>query len=949
MNRTLKPDDRIARYRVVGPLGAGGMGEVYRARDQALERDVALKILPPDLVRNDERLRRFVLEAKSASSLNHPHIVTIYEIGEDAITPADGATGSDSGPLHFISMELVNGQTLSAKIHEEKTGLKVLLDWLAQAAEGLAKAHASGIVHRDLKPGNIMVSRDGYAKVLDFGLAKLTERRVSDDAQSQAPTSAPATGEGVVLGTVGYMSPEQVRGRTADARSDIFSFGCILYEAATRREPFAAASSVESMHRILHDVPTRIEELNPKAPAELRRLVRRCLAKNPDQRLQSMKDLALELREIVEEYDTLSASASSSTGALPSLPLDRRRSRAWWLVAGAVTAAIVVLALWARRGSDHAVALPGSVGFSVLSLGGDAWGTALSRDGRFLAYVTGPSDRRTIRVRQLGSESDVEILPPQASEPWGLRFSPDGSYLYYVRTDVERPSFSALFQIPTLGGTPRRRAFDVDSAPTFSPDGKRLCYRRHSGETEQDRLLIKDLDSDQERILTTIDPPRGLIRGPEWSPDGTRIATVVLGADRRREWVTTFRASDGRRDSLAGEAWDEVASMAWLPDGRGLLLAARELDPAAPTQIWTQAVSSGARTRVTNDRYDYAWVGASGDGSVIATQRNGTVANLWSVDLAAPHDMHQLTNNPSVDNRVYVFNIGLNGSVFFVARRDDRPQIVTIPAGSTTEKQLSNGPNTFVSVRSRPDGSFVFGRMADDGRQHLWTAEADGGNARQITRGPGENARGLTRDGRVLIFDRIDRPGELWAMPSTGGAAHRVLKDYASGPWLSPDSRWFAVTRDAPHRPDVRAVVVFPVLGGAAVDSFSIPRRAYGFQWVSDAKALGYLDAADSSVNVHVQPIDGGPSRTVTSFRAGRILDHRWAADLQHLLLTRRVGNMDNLWAASLDGSHAVQLTSFPTGQIFGMNTPADGKRVLFAYGATHGDVVMIRGLVPRR
>src|SRR5262245_30106750 len=239
------------------------MGEVYLAQDQSLDRNVALKVLPPDLVRSDERVRRFVLEAKSASSLNHPNIVTIYEIGQDRVGSGDGAPSVDSPPVHFISMELVTGKTLSSLIHDDKADLKTLLGYLAQVAEGLAKAHAAGIVHRDLKPGNVMVTPDGFAKVLDFGLAKLTERRESDpDATSARTLAADATGEGMLIGTAGYMSPEQVQGKPADYRSDVFSFGCVLYEAATRRRPFAAESSVETMHRILNDKPTPIEELN---------------------------------------------------------------------------------------------------------------------------------------------------------------------------------------------------------------------------------------------------------------------------------------------------------------------------------------------------------------------------------------------------------------------------------------------------------------------------------------------------------------------------------------------------------------------------------------------------------------------------------------------------------------------------------------------------------------
>jgi serine/threonine protein kinase len=286
--RTLRPQDEIAHYRIVSPLGAGRTGEVYLAQDRTLERSVALKVLPPDLVRSEDRVRRFELEARSAS------------------------------------------QTLAALIHEDKADLRTLVGCLAQAAEGLSKAHAAGIVHRDLKPGNVMVSTDGFAKVLDFGLAKLTEKREGGGDVSEARTLAAGSGSAVgsVAGTAGYMSPEQVAGRAVDHRSDIFTFGCMLYEAATRRRPFAAETGIETEHKILNEKPVPVEEINDKVPAKLRRLIRRCLAQNPDQRVQSTKDLAIELREIVEEYDALSASATSASQASGApVPLRPGRSR----------------------------------------------------------------------------------------------------------------------------------------------------------------------------------------------------------------------------------------------------------------------------------------------------------------------------------------------------------------------------------------------------------------------------------------------------------------------------------------------------------------------------------------------------------------------------------------------------------------------------------------------
>jgi serine/threonine protein kinase len=324
----------ISHYSILEKLGAGGMGEVYKAHDTTLDRPVALKILPPNLVADQDRLRRFVQEAKSASALNHPHIITIYEIGEakpqttDRTTsgPEGRASGGEPGaflslasetPIHYIAMEYIEGETLHHKIHRSKATLRKLLEYLVQAADGLAKAHAAGIIHRDLKPDNIMINKDGYSKVLDFGLAKLIEpiREQAQPAQGDLEEAATAlmrnhSQSGMVMGTVGYMSPEQAQGKTVDQRSDIFAFGCILYEVVTGHKPFEGDSLIDSLHKIIYAPPPPVKDFNPNCPYELQRIIRRCLAKDPEDRYQRVKDISLDLREFLEEYKT-EASASS--------------------------------------------------------------------------------------------------------------------------------------------------------------------------------------------------------------------------------------------------------------------------------------------------------------------------------------------------------------------------------------------------------------------------------------------------------------------------------------------------------------------------------------------------------------------------------------------------------------------------------------------------------------
>ncbi|MDQ3907652.1 MAG: serine/threonine protein kinase, partial [Acidobacteriota bacterium] len=282
------PNTRLGRYEIRSQIGAGGMGEVYLAQDTKLDRRVALKILPNDYAATKNHMRRFIQEAKAAAALNHPNIAHIYEIGEHEGT-------------NFIAMEFVDGPTLRQLINSKQCGLPKLLRYLQHAAEGLAKAHAAGIVHRDLKPDNIMVTRDGHAKILDFGLAKLVEPQgqtaAGDDLASEMATAFHST-PGTVRGTAGYMAPEQARGDTksVDHRSDIFSFGCILYEAAAGRRAFAGHDPLDSMHKIAYGPTPSVRDANPAAPEHLQRIVRRCLAKDPEERYQTIKDVAIELK-----------------------------------------------------------------------------------------------------------------------------------------------------------------------------------------------------------------------------------------------------------------------------------------------------------------------------------------------------------------------------------------------------------------------------------------------------------------------------------------------------------------------------------------------------------------------------------------------------------------------------------------------------------------------------
>lgn len=963
--RTLKPEDLISHYRIIGPLGAGGMGEVYRANDQTLERDVALKILPAELVRSEERVRRFVLEAKSASSLNHPHIVTIYEVGKDQVHTRGTPPEPGSSPLHFISMELVSGETLSTKIHHEKTELRTLLGYLAQAAEGLSKAHAAGIVHRDLKPSNIMVSKDGYAKVLDFGLAKLTERRAQEPAHASAPTvTEDGTSEGVVLGTVGYMAPEQVQGKPVDHRSDVFSFGCILYEAATRRRPFAADSSVETMHKILREEPEPVQALNPEAPAELRRLIRRCMAKDPNQRLDSMKTLALELREIVEEYDALSPSGGPGSG----IPAMRPATKTWrsTIIAGGgvalLAAAITLVALWARhRGVERPGTPPPSVRITTVPTLGDVSDAVLSPDGRYLAYVRGPgtvassarsrgASGRKLRVRQLETGSDVEILATEGATIWGPTYSPDGNYIFYLRERPENPRYTDLFQVPSLGGTPLRRGADVDAPVTVSLDGKHACFFRRVRRAKRIDLILMSLEDGRERSLAAVSEPDYFQGTPAWSPDGRSIAIAKLsfvGGPHSR--IHLFRASDGREEATKLSPWYWINGLAWMPDGRGLVVSARERTLGRSFQIWLQTYPDGRKEMITNDWSVYDRVSVSADGSTIAARRSQLQQDLWVVDAAEGTKARQITFTNNAENTVAFWDIAQDGSVLFVARKEGFPQIWTIGLEGGDLRQVTRDPAHHNVASFVANGGIVYAGMSDEITPHVWRVERDGSHARQLTTGAHAYPVGVSPDGTTVLYERLDRPGEIWSIPADGGQS--VLLATRGGdprrrvrPIYSPDGTQICYVDFEEVAGETRSVYRIIRAGdGRPRTSVHLPLQAIDVQWAPDGLALTYVDQADGVGNVFRQPLEGGAPERVTIFTTGQTTLHGWARDGSHLLVRRRIDDGENLWVTNRDGGHPVQLTTFDRGDFYSMSFAPDGRHVVFAYGKNIEDVVLIR------
>ena len=855
------------------------MGEVYRADDLELQRAVALKVLPESLVGDQDRLARFIQEARTASALNHPHIVAIFDIGR-AVPQRDGDVAGRH-TVQYIAMELVAGTTLRGALDDRRLDLKKTLEYLSQAADALAAAHAAGVVHRDLKPENLMVADGGYVKILDFGLAKLRGEAALLQETAAATVTA-GTAPGVVMGTTAYMSPEQAQGRPVDQRSDVFSFGCIIYETTTGVRPFSGHSAVDTLHQIIHVDPAPIATRLPSAPPDLQRIVRKCLAKDPDERYQSMKELAIDLRDLRRQLDS---------GPVAAAPAGRPGRG---VVAAGVLAALLIAAgafAWWTTRQREAPELTRQLKFQVLTTSGNVIDSAVSPDGNYLAYVEAVGGRQSLWLRQVAGTRPIELVPGAIVGFFGLEFSPDGSSIYYTIKAQDHPA-GTMFQIPVLGGTPRPVLSGADSGPSFAPDGRRLTYLRGSHPAPgSSAVMIANADGSDAKALIAVKAPDmftpGFFASPSWSPDGSRIAAAVRNNVTRDARLMTIAAADGTATDFP-ERYADATFTKWLPDGSGFLFVARMTGTTSVGfggQIFFQPYPSGPPRRVTNDLVDYRVIRLPADASALVTIGFDAMVTLWS----APFDnLDAIRKLPSM-RRDGLFGLAWTADaqrVLIGTNVRDRREIWTMaPDGSDRRELISEGEALWPATS--PDGSFFAFYSNRGGNLGLWRANLNGGDARLLTLASDPGALSISPDSQWLYFTS-SRTGtaSAYRVSTSGGEPVLVAARIDRGV-LSPDGTLIAgAYREQANGPI--SLGILRVTDGAAVHvfpGFSVPTGVAGMAWAPDGRSVLYTTVERQ--NIWRQRLSGGAPEKITSYADESIFRFAISPDGKHVLMVR--------------------------------------------------------------
>ena len=879
---SLTHGSRLGGYGVLGALGAGGMGEVYRATDTRLGREVALKLLPADFADDPERHARFEREAKLLASLNHPNIATLY-----GLEHLDGH--------HVLVMELVEGESLEQRLERGAIPLDEAVPIAVQISDALEAAHEKGIVHRDLKPANVRLRPDGTVKVLDFGLAKAWAEEASASIANSPTMTSHHTQAGLIIGTAAYMAPEQARGKPVDRRADIWSFGVVLFEMLTGRKLFDGETVTDVLAAVVRQ-EVDWTALPQGLPAGVVTTLKRCLDRDPRRRLRDIGEARIALAE---------APATATARVVPGAALTRRSFAVASAMAGLGAAVGFGLG---RRSARRGAAIPVGSGLEItrLTSSGNVIAAAISPDGRYLAYVESDQGLQGLWLRQIATGQTLRLIPERRVFYWGHSFSPDGNNIVF---GLKTPDDAAggMFSISTLGGTARRLLSGIDSTPAFSPDAKQVAYlRRGFPSAEESALMVAAADGSDPTPLAAFKLPEQVapifFAGPAWSPDGGRIVTALATvgsttADARARLVSVAVA-DGSVSNLADPGWTQASQAGYLPDGRSLLVIARGPHQPNP-QIWHVASPGGTASPVTNDLDDHRIISLAKDGGSLVSVSGDVSSAVW----IGPRDGSERPRR-----RTWAKLDGFKGVSFtpdgrIVYATDDggvwgvwtmtadggerAPLATTRPGEAVLAVAVSGRSAVFMSVRT-PAG--IEARVVG----------TDGGSPRVVARGLWAGPISASRDGTLVYASAVGGAARLFRLEAAGGAPAQVTERFAFRPAIDADGRRIAFyyTDEAGR---YRLGIVARTGGELIWSAPAEPPTNYSRLVLRDDGLYLNTMPGDRG-NVWLLSLDGAPKR-VTAFEDSLMFDFALSDDGRTLAVARGPLVRDALLIRGFSGS----------------------------------------------
>ncbi len=843
----------LNNYRVLSRIGAGGMGEVFLAEDTKLGRRVALKILPSQFSENPERKQRFEREARAVSALNHPNIITIYSIEE-------------LGGTNFIATEFVEGETLRERIAKGSLTVDETLEIGVQIAGALEAAHAEKIVHRDIKPANIMIRRDGLVKVLDFGLAKLTSAE-SGEINLEAETREHfKTKTGVIMGTVNYMSPEQALGEKIDERTDIFSFGAVLYEMLKGKPPFEGASDAAVYNEIINKNPPSLGESNGEIPSVLCEIINRTLIKNKDERYQTAKDLKNDL-QMLRQVSTTSGEAFSASFA----PTKSKSAR--WLFLLLIP--LVLAAVYFGFFYGHSAVNPfQTVKFDRLTAHSLTITAAISPDGKFVVYAKDEGGKQSLWLRQTNIAGDTQIAPPSQIKYRFLTLAPDGDSIYFVAVEGENTAPS-LFQISTIGRNQRKLIDGVNSQISFAPDGKSLAFVRDTG--TEDNLIIADINGGNERVLATRKNPDVYTQGVSWSPDGKLIAVATLRRNTRYAGgmaVVDVATGAEKPIALSEKEVIMISHVAWAKDGKGLIFC-RYVSPTGERyQLQYATFPSGKIQNITNDLTSYEDLSLTADGKILVSTQREYSMGIWLTEEGDFTKAAKVQTNTGRDDGERGIAWTADGKIVYVSSESEAQNIWRVDADGTNQKPLTSG-NQFGKVYPMLAADTGLITYLSDREKGLfvWQMDSEGQNVRQVNNdGNAYFPASANKDWVVYTSHQGGKNRIFKTSANSGGEPIKLTETESFFPVISPNGKQVAYIEQEKGQP--QKISIISIDGGNPLKSFELPvttKTDAGIAWNKEGNAVFFINTLGTISNIWQQTLDGKPPKPVTDFKEFQI------------------------------------------------------------------------------